>query len=257
MLVYLYVYVYVYLFVLAIAPAATSVAAKAGRMDRLPGLDISPNLSKDDFLLRLRRTDVNILKEIRICLFDTAKRSALVNQYDILVDRRNTTTRPAAWKLAEDIIWELRTCAQMKKAVPRSLLPSGKRSKQQFEAQRGRTREKTANYATLTNGNASVAVGNTFVDGEQSEREGAGEQEGTDYRGNGGAGRVVGNNGDRMDDCLTGLESQGNMAGGRVEGGYAMESCRDVEGDTQKMSGDFAGTRRLRGRRGVTLSWSI
>ena len=75
---------------------------------------------------------------IRIGLFNTAKRNDLVHQ---LVERRNTATRPVTWKLAEDI-WELRTCVQMNKMVPRTLLRSGKRSKQQLDVQRVKTKEK-------------------------------------------------------------------------------------------------------------------
>ena len=139
------------LFVPAIASAVTGhlVVAEAGRMDRLAALD---NLPKTEFLSTLKRMDINTLKDIRNGLFDNAIRSNLVHQCDYLVERRNTTTRPATWKIAEDI-WDLRTCVQMKKVVPRILLRSGKRSKQQFEAQREKTKEIT-DILTVGIGNA-------------------------------------------------------------------------------------------------------
>ena len=40
---------------------------------------------------------------IRDDLFDSAKQGDLVNPLDVLVERRNSASRPAVWKLADDI----------------------------------------------------------------------------------------------------------------------------------------------------------
>ena len=69
-------------------------------MDRLAALD---NLPKTEFLSTLKRMDINTLKDIRNGLFDNAIRSNLVHQCDYLVERRNTTTRPATWKITSGI----------------------------------------------------------------------------------------------------------------------------------------------------------
>ena len=200
---------YVCLFVLVTFVVLRSPSLE---MDRLVDLDISPGVPKVDFLLKLRRIDVSILKSIRIGLFNTAKRNDLVHQYDLLVERRNTATRPVTWKLAEDI-WELRTCVQMNKMVPRTLLRSGKRSKQQLDVQRVKTKEKMANHMTFS---------------ETAEREQNQVEMGEGY---GGVGLVEGDGGGQMGGEQNDSETQGDMTGGRVEEGDTIEAGgEDIHG---------------------------
>ena len=104
------------------------LAMDNGRMDRLAGLDISPNIPKLDFLTKLKRIDVRTLKGIRNDLFDAVKTTVLVHQHDVLMDRRYSAARPAARKLAEDI-WDLLACIQLRKSIPRALLKADKCSK--------------------------------------------------------------------------------------------------------------------------------
>ena len=92
-------FVCIYIVLLSfLAPAAAYVPHSEGRMDRLAGLDIFLNVPKADFLSRLRRLVVHILKSIRSDLFDSAKQNDLVNRLDVLVERKNSATRPAVWK---------------------------------------------------------------------------------------------------------------------------------------------------------------
>ena len=76
-------FVCIYIVLLSfLAPAAAYVPHSEGRMDRLAGLDIFLNVPKADFLSRLRRLVVHILKSIRSDLFDSAKQNDLVNRLD-------------------------------------------------------------------------------------------------------------------------------------------------------------------------------
>ena len=92
-----------YLSFFSLSSSATFSPRGETTMNSLVKLGISYNVPKADFLCRLRRLDIHVLKSIRDELFISAKSSDLVNQRDVLVERRNSATRPAVLKLAEDI----------------------------------------------------------------------------------------------------------------------------------------------------------
>lgn len=123
MLVCLYLYILLAVF-------SAIIVGRGGEIDCLGGLDISSNIPKLDFLCKLKRIDIQTLKGIQNDLFD----NDLLHQYDLLVMRRDSATRPAAWKLDEDI-WDLLTCIRIRKPIPRTLPRAGKRCKKQFQAQ--------------------------------------------------------------------------------------------------------------------------
>ena len=101
-------------------------------MDVLTRFCVSADLSKDEFLCRLRAIpeDIICLSTVRQSLFNTAVGSGLVDTGVVLVGRRKVGggAKSVGGKHAEDI-WVLVGAIRNHRSVPRVLLRNGKRSK--------------------------------------------------------------------------------------------------------------------------------
>ena len=92
-------------------------------MEKLRELGIDPNVPKSECLSALVTQSVEILLDLRTCLFNHA------NEKSELVSRRLTRSgKPLNEKLSDDI-WTLIHCIKGGMMVPRSILKNGKRDR--------------------------------------------------------------------------------------------------------------------------------
>ena len=104
-------------------------------MERLRGLGIDLNAPTSEYLPVLVSLSLETQLSIREELFWSAVTSGLTTGGDVLVSRRDTRKNPLRHKLADDIT-SLLYCLKNNSKVPRSLLKSGKQSKNYLESSR-------------------------------------------------------------------------------------------------------------------------
>ena len=108
-------------------------------MEKLRELGIDPNVPKSECLSALVTQSVEILLDLRTCLFNHADEKSLVTPGDELVSRRLTRSgKPLNEKLSDDI-WTLIHCIKGGTMVPRSILKNGKRDRAYLDASRSLT----------------------------------------------------------------------------------------------------------------------
>ena len=118
-------------------------------MDVLSKNGIAVNVPKNEFLSSLSALSVAKLKAIRNSLFTSAKSEKLTLEQAVLVNRRDTASKPITTKLCKDI-WTLTDCLRHCKEVPRVLLRNGKRDLSTFEASQSETVTEPEDSAGLT-----------------------------------------------------------------------------------------------------------
>lgn len=104
-----------------------------GGMDVLSRNGIAVNLPKNELISALSVLPTTELKSIRASLFNSAKLQKLTPETSILVNRKDTASKPISTKLCEDIA-SLSVCLRHRSEVPRVLLRNGKRNRSTFEA---------------------------------------------------------------------------------------------------------------------------
>ena len=105
-------------------------------MEKLRELGIDHNVPKSECLSVLVTQSVEILLDLRTCLFNHGDEKSLVTPGDELVSRRITRSgKPLNEKLSDDI-WTLILCIKGGTMVPRSILKNGKRDRAYLDASR-------------------------------------------------------------------------------------------------------------------------
>ena len=108
-------------------------------MEKLRERGIDPNIPKSECVSALVTQPVDILLDLRTCLFNHAAEKSLVTPGDELVGRRLTRSgKPLNEKLSDDI-WVLIQCIKGGTLVPRSILKNGKRDRSYLDASRSQT----------------------------------------------------------------------------------------------------------------------
>ena len=113
--------------VCVLASASVLLSPYSSLMEKLRELGIDPNTKVRVCISVLATQSVDILLDLRTCLFNHAAESTLVTPGDELVSRRLTRSgKPLNEKLSDDI-WILFQCIKGGMLVPRSVLKNGKR----------------------------------------------------------------------------------------------------------------------------------
>ena len=95
-------------------------------MEKFRELGLDPNVPKTERVSALATQSVDILLDLRSCLFNHAAEKSLVTSGDELVGRRVTRAgKPLSMKLSDDI-WVIFKCIKGSSPVLRSILKNGK-----------------------------------------------------------------------------------------------------------------------------------
>ena len=113
--------------VCVLASASVVLSPYSSLMEKLRELGIDPNIPKSECVFVLATQSVDVVLDLRTCLFNHFSESTLVTPGHELVSRRLTWSgKPLKEKLSDDI-WILFRCIKGGMLVPRSVLKNGKR----------------------------------------------------------------------------------------------------------------------------------
>ena len=114
-------------------------------MEFLPSFGVNSELSRDEFVRRLRcENSAEQVRSLRQLLFSEAVRLNLVDDGDVLVTKKKMNAGKSVVEKHSEDVWSLSCAIRRDEHVPRVILKNGKRGKEEFVRSQSRQREKKA-----------------------------------------------------------------------------------------------------------------